>query len=355
MPVVHFITHQVTKAGPQDGANVSLTEKAPVVDDYANRAMAQLRNIYIGRAGKRYGEFHQEAPQVKALVLDWLEGKQTFEGFSQAMVKLFAQQLDQSPLEMEGHLAFFAEEIADGERFYIFHLKERVNVALNSHGEFTETRFVDFSNTGFGVCLNTTALKANESKYLSFSYGRGEKALQNAFCEAIGFTDTLNVEEETQVFLNIVNEYTKDMSEDHAKETRSKVVDYCLEQDKYGAPVEFKALSQELNEREPERFEKFVMEKKAELRQPETQSEPSAEEVEIRREFIPDRKSLRNYVRFSGKSKDVTLSFSANALGGDVEFNGGNNTLVIRNLPARLLKQLQQEQAFLSELKAKGE
>lgn len=347
MPVTQFITHQISKAGAQDGAKVIYCDSEPPVEDYANSVMAQLRSIFIGRAGKRYGRFNPEAPQIKSLTLDWLNNKQSFLTYSQTLVKHFANHLDNSPLEIDGYIAVIAEEIADGERLYFFHIREKTNVALNNNMELTETRFIDFSNTGFAVCLNTGVLKeGEEDKYLSFSYGRGEKALQNAFSEFIGFTDTINVEEETQEFLNIVNQYTTQLTEEQAVETKAKVVEYCMEQDKYGAPVEFKALSQELNEREPDRFEKFVLEKRQEARQQNASEESSVVSSEVRNEFIPDRKSLKNYVRFSGKNKDVTLSFSAAALGEDVKFNANSGSLTLTNLPSRLLKQLQQEDAF---------
>ncbi len=351
MPVTHFITHQISKTGPQDGAQVSLSESEPTVDDYSNKVMSQLRSIFIGRAGKRYGRFNPESPQVKALTLDWLNDKQSFLSFSQTLAKYFCTHLDNSPLEMDGFIAVIAEEIADGDRLYIYHLREKTNVAFNSNMELTETRFIDFSSTGFALCINTGVLKnGEEEKYLSYSYGRGEKALQNSFSEFIGFTDTINVEQETQEFLEIVNEYTKELSEEEAIETRSKVVDYCMEQDKYGAPVEFKAISQEINEREPEKFEKFVVEKREQARAVSADSsEPVSISEEVRNEFIPDRKSLKNYVRFSGKNKDVTLSFSAASLGHDVKFNSANNSLQITNLPTRLLKQLQQDKAFHDE------
>jgi len=348
MPVTHFITHQITKSGPQDGAKVVLSPSEPALDDYANKVMSQLRSIFISRAGKRYGRFNPEAAQVKSLTLDWLQDRQSFLTFSQSLVKYFSTHLDNSPLEMEGYIAIIAEEIADGDRLYIYHLREKTNVALNSNMELTETRFIDFSNTGFALCINTGVLKQDDQeKYLSYSYGRGEKALQNAFSEFIGFTDTINVEQETQEFLNIVNEYTKSLTDAEAVETRAKVVDYCMEQDKYGAPVEFKAISQEINEREPEKFEKFIVEKREQARAQTPDSEiGSSISEEVRNEFIPDRKSLKNYVRFSGKNKDVTLSFSAASLGSDVQFNAVNNSLMISNLPARLLKQLQQDKAF---------
>jgi len=196
--------------------------------------------------------------------------------------------------------------------------------------------------------VDTTALQQGDAKkYLSFSYGRGEKALQNLFCEFTGFSDTINVEQETQEFLQIVEAYTKELPEEEANETRTKVVEFCMEQDKYGAAVEFKALSSELDGQAPQKFEQFVQQKRQEIRQ----ANPDQAEVEVleKTEFIPDRKSLKNYIRYSGKNKDVTLSFSAMALGNDVVFDKHTNSLTITNLPTRLLKQLKQEADFQSE------
>jgi nucleoid-associated protein len=345
MPVTHFITHQIDKDPKAAGALVKCSEKDDFKEDHAAKVMAQLRNIFIGRASKRYGEFGPEAPQFKGLMLDWLNNKQSFVSLTQRITKLFAEKFDNTQHEVDGYLAFMAEQLADGDRFYVYHLREKSNVALSEDGELTETRFIDFSNTGFALCLDTTALQQGDAKkYLSFSYGRGEKAVQNLFCEFCGFSDTVNVEQETQEFLKIVEAYTKELPEEKANETRTKVVEFCMEQDKYGAAVEFKALSNELDEQAPQKFEQFVQQKRQEIRQ--ANPEQSQVEVSEKTEFIPDRKSLKNYIRYSGKNKDVTLSFSAMALGGDVQFNQSNNSLMITNLPARLLKQLKQEADF---------
>ncbi|MFT7697360.1 MAG: nucleoid-associated protein, partial [Reinekea sp.] len=60
-------------------------------------------------------------------------------------------------------------------------------------------------------------------------------------------------------------------------------------------------------------------------------------------EFIPDRKSLKKYLRYTGKSKEVSISFSNDILGKNVNFNPENESLTITNLPAALLKQLKEE------------
>lgn len=76
---------------------------------------------------------------------------------------------------------------------------------------------------------------------------------------------------------------------------------------------------------------------------PEQSTELAHGEEVIKAELIPDRKSLKNYLRYSGKNKEVTLSFAATALGADISFDPAENSLTIKNLPSRLLKQLKPE------------
>ena len=60
----------------------------------------------------------------------------------------------------------------------------------------------------------------------------------------------------------------------------------------------------------------------------------------VKAELIPDRKKLKGFIRFSGKNKDLSLSFSAALLGKDIEFNPANKSLLIHKVPESLLKQL---------------
>ncbi len=345
MPVTHFITHQIQKDPQLPGATVTVCENEVPADDYSQRVMSQLRSIFIQRASKRYGRFNPDVTHFKALTLDWLNNGQTFQSWSEKICKMYSDQMDNTSLEMDGYLAFISEEIADGDRLYVFHLREKSNVAFNSNMELTETRYIDFSNTGFALCLDTSALMANSpEEYLTFCYGRGDKGVQKLFSEFCGFSDTINTEQDTQEFLQIVEDYTAAMPDDEANQTRANIVDYCVEQDKHGEAVEFKMLSSQLNEQAPQKFEEFVMQKREENRintaiSEADQSGPSAD-VAPKKEFIPDRKSLKNYIRYSGKNKDVTLSFAAAALGSDVSFDAVNGALTIKNLPSRLLKQL---------------
>src|SRR5690606_7665368 len=106
----------------------------------------------------------------------------------------------------------------------------------------------------------------------------------DAFANLVGFSDKYDIKSDTAQFLQIVEDYTQDLDEQDARVTRTKVVDYCLEQNKAGKSVVIADLSQtlasEIKKHEPEHFSRFVQEK-----QPEKKAE-----------FIPDSSQIRNYV-----------------------------------------------------------
>lgn len=359
MPVTHFITHQINKEIQKPTAMVTATTTEAEVDDYCHLVMSQLKGIFVQRASKRYGCFNPEVTRFKGLTLNWLNDQQSFLSWSKKISEQFADMMDNTELEIDGYLAFATEELADTDKLYIFHLREKSNLCLTADMQLSESRILDFSNTGFGLSIDLTALKAEQAqgersseKYFTFSFGRGDKAIQKLFSEFAGFIDTLDTEQETQEFLQIVDEYASTLPEELSVETKTKVIEYCVEQDKQGEAVEFKTLSGQLDSSAPEKFEQFVALKKRERRQvrPLSESSEAADSNElahgesvIKTELIPDRKSLKNYLRYSGKNKEVTLSFAATALGTDISFDPSDNTLTIKNLPSRLLKQLKPE------------
>jgi len=358
MPIKHFVSHQINKDSQKPAALITVSEQEAEVDDYCHLVMSQLKQVFVGRASKRYGRFDPQRTVCKGLLTNWQRDQMNFTSWTSKLTDLFADSMDNSDLAFEGFLLFIAEELADSDRLYIFHLREKSNLCFDAEMKLSEQRCIDFSNTGFAICLDLTLMGSDDQKaeYLTFSFGRGDKAPQNLFCDFLGFTDTLDTEQETQEFLEIVEEFAEQLTPDEANEARATVIEYCLEQDKNGEAVEFSVLSSELSSKfednEPKKFEQFVTQKRKEKRQqrpvsesnPETTNETVVAEIstEPKNELIPDRKSLKNYIRYSGKNKEVTLSFAATALGADIVFDAGSESLTIKNLPAKLLKQLKQ-------------
>ncbi|MEK9714041.1 MAG: nucleoid-associated protein [Thalassolituus sp.] len=364
MALKHFITHSIAKLEKEPAATLKLSDLDGIADDdsplsaYYQQAAKQLRGILLQRSGKRYGVFSQESLSVQGLLKDWLKGGIPFQSWARKMAEVLSAGLDNTDLMIDGYLAFFHESLEDSDRLYIFHLRYKDSVTVNPDLSLSETRYLDFSNSGFGLCINLTDWQHDsDSKYITFSFGRGDRPLQNQMLENIGFTDTLNTSAETEEFLEIVEEYSKKLSADEAYTYKAKVVDFCMEQDMRGEAVDFEELDQhlanEVKSQPGESFSHYLIEKKKERQKaqrdnsgltPEQLVElgaPTADVAEaVKAELIPDRKKLKGFIRYSGKSKELSLSFSANLLGEGVEFNAMDKTLLIRAVPESLMKQL---------------
>ncbi|MAD43394.1 MAG: hypothetical protein CMH98_00175 [Oceanospirillaceae bacterium] len=364
MAIKHFVTHQISKDIKDPAASLNTSEQdadleSEAVAHFYAQTASQLKSVFTQRSGKRYGVFHPEVTQVRALIQDWQQERESFMAMTRRISKHFVNSLDNTELAIEGYLAFFLDQLADDDRLYIFHLRRKTSVAVNPDMTLTETSYLDFSNTGFGVLLNLTDWSSEEdSKYLTFSFGRGDKPLQNHFAECIGFTDTLNTAEETEAFLEIVDEFSHTLPADQGFEYKAQVVDYCMEQDMRGEPVVFEELADymatQVKAEPAQAFSHYIVDKQKERQQkapqglsPEQLADQGADQKTvaqaIKTELIPDRKKLKGFIRYSGKNKDLSLSFSASMLEKEeVVFDATSNELRIKKVPESLLKQLKQ-------------
>src|SRR5690606_38640438 len=107
-----------------------------------------------------------------------------------------------------------------------------------------------------------------------------------------------DIKQETSQFLQAVEQYAATLPQEEAPQYRKKVYDYCVEQEQFGEPVELEKLSRVISEEDPEAFSRFAR----------SQETPLGEEIR------PDRRRLKSLVKFSGKAKGVTLSFSSDAI-----------------------------------------
>lgn len=327
MPVSDFIAHQIDRPTPDQSAQVNFRDDSIVVDDNASQLLNEIKQAFSTKTSKRYGQFNPDlgANPVPAWLRDFLKQQMPFSTLSKKLTEHFVVMLEQMEASFQGHLLFWQENNADAEWLYVAHLQHQTGLVINSHLEISETVYADLSHVGFCARVNLTHwCDSISEKYLTISKNRGDRALLDLFNQWIGFADTVNTTADTSEFLNIVEAYAEQLPEEESKTYREKVVDYCMDQDKQGEPVLYKELSYYLDEAEPERFDQFVREK---------QEQP-------REELIPDKAQLRKYVRFSGRSKEMSMQFASSLLGEEVVYDAENERLIINRIPKSLLSQL---------------
>ncbi len=131
--------------------------------------------------------------------------------------------------------------------------------------------------------------------------------------------------EETREFLDIIDQYAETIPEEKVREYKSQVLDYCVEQDRVGQPVVFEEISTQLDEKQPQQFSNFISENQ-QLPKPEIRT---------------DRSSLKRYIRFFGRDKNMSISFSADMFGENIVYDEQAGTLTIKEIPKSLRQQFQ--------------
>lgn len=318
MPVTHFSIQQIDKTDTQQASQITTADQPHDIEQYSHSIISEFKRIQGSRAGRQYGSFSPEHPGFHALLMQWREDQIPFTRFCQQVTRQLGLQLDQHEEVFQGYLCFIAEHLERGDRLFIFHLRQTAALTLNQTLALIETDYIEFSETGFGVSIDLQSLAENAEKCITLSFGRGDRGIKPVVAEWLGYVDTVDKRAETEHFLALVDTYCNDLPAEESHPLREKVIDYCMDQDKAGEPVAYSALSEQVDEG----LERYVR-----------QHTP-------REELIPDRKQLRNYLRFTGKNNDVSISFASTSLGKEVEFDPNQEVLMIRNLPKSLLRQL---------------
>jgi nucleoid-associated protein len=129
---------------------------------------------------------------------------------------------------------------------------------------------------------------------------------------------------ETESFLQSVSNFSMDIPDSSVNEFQSQVVDFCIDQDKQGEPVEFAALSESVA---------------ADVAGIDAHKLAAALGKDQKKLHV-DRNSMRKFLRFTGREKDLTVSFNSSQIPDRIEYDKQHDILSIKGLPKALREQL---------------
>jgi nucleoid-associated protein len=336
MAFSHIIAHRIQRTQPTDTANLQLRPDVFSTNGKLEELAYELKVNFIRKGGKFYGRFSSETVDFpfSSWLKEYREQRVGFESFTHKAMKQFAYAVEKTEITLDAYIFFLLEKIEAGEILYVFIVEHTNSVYLDAELSISDSYFLNSSQLTLAAKISLNDWDGGESAtYLAIVRERGEKDLSDAFTEFVGFSDKHDVKSDTVEFLKIVDNFTESLDESTAKMTRSKVVDYCLEQNKAGKSVVIhdlsNSLSEELKTYEPDHFSRYV----------------ATTQDQIKAEFIPDTAQVRSYARISGRSDSLSMSFDADLLGNNIHYDPASDSLIIKNLPpalkARLLKHLQ--------------
>ena len=278
-------------------------------------------------SAKRFGFFDSasEHQQITGLINNWQAGSIDFLAFANKTAEYLQQQLDESETPFSASLVFAEESLLGQHYLYCLWLPMIEIIQAGDDLEPYRSEYIEPAKIQYGLRLHLDEWQSGDSpKYLTLLASRGNKDLGEAFKRFANFSEGIDLGRQTEEFLQIVESFSDELPEEQARSVKAAVIDYCIEQDKVGNPVVLDDISEQLDTESPHKFAEYVTSK---------QDIPQ-------KEIHTDRQSLKRYMRYFGRDHSLSISFSAERFGQDINYNPVSGSLAIHKLPKNLKAQL---------------
>lgn len=331
MPITHAIAHQLIRTEDKP-ARASLRSDELATEGDSEALLSKLKGAFLARISREHGSFASEGEPAllpKSLVA-FLDGDLDFITLSRDFTAVLQSKLDEAKLEFNAHLLFFVEKSLDTHIFTLLIVRQSESLTLNDELEISHSYALDAGPSLFGIKVDINEWRERQNyACLSLIPPRGNPALAEAFYQLTGFSNGIDKEAATLAFLEGVEHYAKEVPQEQQKAYREQVVEYCTQQEEQDAPVKLQELAQTVEGINPDEFVRIVAKHTA-----------TEEDEEEKEELVIDRRSLKRYVKFAGREKDLAISFSSYQLDERVRYDADSDTLHITGIPKALRKQL---------------
>jgi len=326
MALSHITAHHLVRT-PDQPAKLSLRQNELTTDEHKQLLLDKLKSSFLIRLSRKHGSFDQqgEPPLLARGLEEFLADEDRFAPFTGRFMEQLKSAVDEKEVELNAHFLFFVEQAGSHHVFYLFGVSQSESIAISEQLEVTPSYAVDTGPSLFGIKVDLAEWKQHHNyAYLSLLPPRGNLLLSEIFDQLTGFANGIDTEQSTLAFLQGVDSFAKQLPEEQVNDYRNKVVDYCTAQQEKDEPINIPGLSKQLGGIDCDQFIKAM-----------ASHNPKGED-----DVLLDRRSLKRYTKFSGRDKDLAISFSSSQLNQRVHYDPESDTLKISGLPKSLRNQL---------------
>lgn len=364
MALLNIIAHRIQRLEPANASTIHFRDSCWTKDGRIDECFRELKVAVIKRFTKDYGRFSDDigSHPLSSWIKDFKEEKMGFDSLSKKAMAHFKVEIDKSDTAIDGFLFFAHEQLESDEFIHLFFVQHNSAQFIDGSLDINESFYLETSSINLSAKINVSDWQSDNihrsANALTLLRWRGEKEITEAFTNFIGFTDKVDLGAETDVFLETVSDYTKDLPEVAAFQTKKHVVDYCLEQNKVGKPVVIAELATQLKDSarlsasSAKTADESTAESAKELNKEATENAAAIanlpdfaafvteQKPTQKPEIIPERSKLNQFVRISGRDHKLSMSFSASCLGDSIVYDPNTDSLTIRNIPLGLKTRL---------------
>jgi len=330
MPLLHSIVHHL--APTLDGERLTLTA-APAEADSAEPAMEELvsaLNDTYNTKPKGWGRFADQGEQAGPLSVwlrDYLAGEQSFAELATALAERLVSQL-QAQLSVSGYLVISHQRQGDTETLFMALVHQREGIGINADHQAVPAAQLNTRQLTLAARINLSQWQSDsaDAQYVSFLKDRGGKKLGEGMVALLGMEEGIDAPTETRTLLKAFSDYVEkeDFDDDASREKTDSLVDYANDQLRRGEPMTLEALSELVDEQQPKAFYEHIRNA----------------DYGLSPEIPPDKRTLNQFRRFTGRAGGVSISFDSHLLGSSIEYDATQDRLIIKQVPKQLKDQL---------------
>jgi len=315
-------------APSSSGGDIALNSALPGhnADDIHESLFDSLRAAFHSNTRRQQGMFNPESSSaaLQAGVADYHNKTLDAEKLGARLTESFRQELQDSNLQHAWYFWLVVEQSGGTELIYLFLLKHDESYHLSPQHTAILDGALRLDRLHYAVKVNLSEWQAQWDTCLTYLAPKNQQPLTLAWKTLIGFAENTAQAEKTATLLTAIDRYADNLPEEQEHQYRAKIAEYCLDQDRIGAPVEIKQLSRHVDEDAPSALLDFLA---GHI------EEPAAP-------LYTDRRQLKRYTRLFGRDNDLSIGFSTQMLGSHIIYDERAETLTIRSIPKALKSQL---------------
>jgi nucleoid-associated protein len=329
MNIQNIIVHLLEKKRYERTVGVQLRDNELPSAPRVTNLVTRINDLYSKKSGRAYGEF-RTAPFNSSLNA-YLGDSTQFVNFTKDAMTALTAQIEPVTLATGGYMLFTKFEHLGQNHFMVVMLKDAEGVSFDSNLDVLDVNHLELENLHLAANVNITSWQlGNATKYVSFVKGRSNARVTDYFKNFIGIQEFADSSQDTAGLVTVIRSFARvnDLDIEQEEVLRSRVHAYCVDRSATGVPIFINELSRYIDEAEPEAFLEHV----------------NASDEQINNEIHIDQKGLKRFVRYSGRSSELSISFDSSLYGDRISYDQENDTLIIKGIPTSLRQQLTNEQ-----------
>jgi len=331
MPILNAIVHRIADAAGEASMSLVPATVALPVSSALDDLLAGVNDAFNAKP-KAWGHFAETTPEgevsspLASELGDYLDGGRDFVRFSRDLAARIAD-LVSAHLSLSGDLLVLDHQVGDNRYLSLALLHHRQGFGIDDQLAVVPVRQLNLTQMSLAARINISQWQAGDAKpYLSWTHDRGGKKMAEGFAALVGAEESVDASGETRTLLKAFSDYVEQegLPEEASREKTDALIDYASDQVRRGEPMTLEALSEVLDEQQPKAFYDHIRNA----------------DYGLSPEIPPDRKTLNQFRRFTGRAGGVSISFDSHLLGSSVEYDEDQDRLIIKQVPKQLREQL---------------